>query len=350
MKIQTYAFFLISVFILSCKNDQKGNEAVVDPALDPKQGKALAVNLMGDKLLDWQDPDSVKNLRMFNIEESRRIYLGKLDDPKGYLLYGRAFLANGQVENAIQIFSKGTAKFPEVPDLYLYNGEAMLLGRQLQPAIDQFWKAGQNMEKLTAPAGISGLSYRDSLAGISLQFKNYLLMGLAFQCNRDLSSADKMFEVCGDFSTNPDLWIRSYYWQYECYNRSGRQKEAQSLLGNISKTMQILPVSQSYLDAMLYYKGEISEKDLVDLTKLPTSSHEAEDWLVRAYAVGVKNLLQDKNEEAIRVFKTIISTGYWNQLPYLATEGELARLGGVEIKEPEVIELNTQDKKRPVKF
>ncbi|HNR09568.1 MAG TPA: hypothetical protein PKM27_19780, partial [Saprospiraceae bacterium] len=97
-------------------------------------------------------------------------------------------------------------------------------------------------------------------------------------------------------------------------------------------------------------KGELQEKELVDLNALPKSSDEAEDWLVRAYAVGVKNLLQNKNEEAIRVFKTILSTGFWNQLPFIAAEGELARLGGVEIKQPEVIELNTQDKKKPVKF
>lgn len=98
---------------------------------------------------------------------------------------------------------------------------------------------------------------RDSLAGMSLQFRNYLLMGLAFQASKDFSSADKMFEVCGDFSTNSDLWIRSYYWQYECYHRSGRTDDIKNILSNVTPGMQISKSSQAYLDAMLFIKEKI---------------------------------------------------------------------------------------------
>ncbi|MBK7234026.1 MAG: hypothetical protein IPH93_17610 [Saprospiraceae bacterium] len=349
MKYQIYCFFWMSSILFSCKNDPKNSETM-DVAPDPKDGVALSVNLFGDKLNEWPDPDSVVSMRQSVIETARTAYLGKLEEPKGYLVYGRAYLTNGNVENAIQIFGKGSAKFPQVPDFYVYSGEAMLLGRQLRSAIDQFWKAGQNMEKSTSAEGISGMTGRDSLAGMSLQFRNYLLMGLAFQASKDFSSADKMFEVCGDFSTNSDLWIRSYYWQYECYHRSGRTDDIKNILSNVTPGMQISKSSQAYLDAMLFYKGEKSESELVDINTMPTTSAEAEDWLIKAYAVGVKYLLAKNQEKATDVFKKMMSTKYWNQLPYLAAESELALIGGIEQIEPEVIELNTEDKKKPVKF
>ncbi|MBK9271456.1 MAG: hypothetical protein IPM48_07650 [Saprospiraceae bacterium] len=349
IKIQIYCFIAILTGLVSCKTDPK-NQDTLEQLNDAKDGVALAANLFGDKLNQWPDSDSVIRMRESDIETARAAYLGKLADPKGYLQYGKAFLAHGNVENAIQIFGKGIEKFPEIPDLYLYSGEAMLIGRQLRPSIDQFWKAGQHMEKSTHPTGISGMSGSDSLAGMTLQYRNYLLMGLAFQMSKDFTSADKMFEVCGDFSSNTDLWIRSYYWQYECYNRSGRTQDVQNILSNISPTMQITSSSRAYLDAMLFYKGEKSEKDLVDLNTLPKTSAEAEDWLIRAYAVGVKHLLNKDQEKAIQVFKKMLATKYWNQLPYLAAEGELVLIGNVELQEPELIELNTEGKKKPVIF
>lgn len=350
MKYQIYQLILLCSILIACKNEPKNGAASADPTQDPKSGDALAANMMGDKLLAWNDPDSIKQRREQQIELARRNYLSKLNEPKGYLQYGRAYLANGQVENAIQIFGKGLEKFQEVPDLHVYNGEAHLIGRQFKAATEQFWKAGQKMEKASSASGISGMQDKDSIAGMTLQFKNYMLMGLAFQNNNDFSSADKMFEVCGDFSTNSDLWIRAYYWQYQCYHRSGRVQETANILSNISKTMQLLPISKSYLDAMLYYKSEISAAELIDLSKAPATHEEAEDWMVRAYALGVKYLLDKKDIDALKVFNAMMATGYWDLLPYLAAEAELARIKGVEQTEPEVIELNSKEKKRPVKF
>jgi len=351
MKSKICLFFATILLFSQCKNDPKsGDGNVVDPSKDPKAGVAFAVNLLGNKLQEWKDTDSLKQSREAYIEQSRTVYLSKLEDPKGYIQYGRAFVANGQVENAIELYSKGIEKFPEVADLYLYRGEAMLLGRQLTGAIDNFWKSGQKMEKISNPKGLTGMWGTDSIADMTLQFKNYLLMGLAFQCNNDFSSADKMFEVCGDFSTNTDLWVRSYYWQYQCYTRSGRSEDVKNILNAISKDMHILPSSKAYHDAMLFYKGEISEKALVDLTNLPNNIIDAEDWAIKAYALGYKYQLDNKKEKAAEIFRTIMSSGYWTLLPCLAAEAELSHMQGIEYKEPEQIELKTQQKKKPVRF
>lgn len=111
-EISNILFFWMSSILFSCKNDPKNSETM-DVAPDPKDGVALSVNLFGDKLNEWPDPDSVVSMRQSVIETARTAYLGKLEEPKGYLVYGRAYLTNGNVENAIQIFGKGSAKFPK---------------------------------------------------------------------------------------------------------------------------------------------------------------------------------------------------------------------------------------------
>lgn len=276
----------------------------------------------------------------------RSAYLGKIEDPKSYLAFARAYSEGGRIENAIDILTKGIKKFPEIPDFYTYRGENFLRSRQLTECVDDFWKAGQKMEKSTQSPGLIGMLGEDSVANMSLAYRNYLMMGLGFFCINDLSSADKFFEVCGDFSTNSDLWARSYYWQYACYPRSGRTKDAEDILKNLNDEMQILPISKPYLDALKYYKGSIQESELVDPEFKPSNSEEANPWLIKMYAVGVKNLLTNHKDKAISIFQKITASGYWNTLPALAAEAELFNLSGKKYIAPEKIELNNNQKKK----
>lgn len=342
---QIYTFSFITI-LSSCKNDPKQAQTAVDPDPMLNESEALAVDLEGNKLLHWKDADSVWTQRKKHVDDMRIAYLSKIEEPASYINFARAYSDAGRIENAIDILNKGANKFPEVPDFYLYRGENLLRGRQLTESIDDFWKAGQKMEKSTKGFGVAGMTGEDSIAGMSLAYRNYLMMGLAFMCNNDMSSADKFFEVCGDFSTNSDLWARSYYWQYACYSRSGRSNDAQDILKNLSENMQILSVSQPYLDALKYYKGLIKESDLVDVKSLPTNSVEADSWLIKAYAVGIKNLLDNKKDKAINAFENIKRSGYWNSLPYIAAEAELFNLSGKKYVAPERIELDNNQAKK----
>ncbi|NOT36135.1 MAG: hypothetical protein HOP11_02025 [Saprospiraceae bacterium] len=341
--------FASLIIISSCKNDKTQKEISSTPDSELKETEALAVTMEGEKLLYWKDHDTVWAARKKKVDDMRIAYLSKIEDPKSYLNFAKAYSEAGKIENAIDILTKGMNKFPDVPDFYLYRGENLLRSRQITESIDDFWKAGQKMEKATLATGLTGMPVEDSIAGMTLSYRNYLLMAIAFHCNQDYSSADKFFEVCGDFSTNSDLWARSYYWQYSCYSRSGRTQDAQDILKNLSENMQILPSSKHYLDALKYYKGSISESNLVDINFKPTNSEEANIWLVKMYAVGVKNLLDNKKDKALIAFTKIKESGYWNTLPYIAAEGELLKLGGKKYVSPEKIDLDNSAKKKEIK-
>ncbi|MDQ3143067.1 MAG: hypothetical protein M3Q56_12560 [Bacteroidota bacterium] len=349
-QIVFYSLFIAVCFSYSCKPEQKTGIQALPPdesAKDP--GSILAVSLDGKVLTTWADPDSVNQILTKELDQFRNYYLSHLEEPVSYLAYGRKFLQLGKIENAIDIFSKGIAKFDKNPDLYIARGEAHIKARMFNSATDDLWKGGQNIQGQDIGSGLLKNRGEDSIINSSLSYKNYLFLGQAFQCKGDFANADKMFEICADFSTNSDLYMRSYYWQYQCFARSGRTKEAEELIKGIDPKSHIFPVTKPYLESLLFLRGDLSEAQLVDISKMPKTSEEAKSWLVRAYAVALKAQLKKDQDKTVSVFKNIFQSGYWDQMPYIMAEADYARLLGIDIQESQTIQLRAEHLKNKPK-
>lgn len=355
MKLYLYSFLAISMgtsFILSsCKKDTKPAEntqqAVIPGSDDPeKQGQAMALTIDGRKLTEWNDPDSIKAIRKEALDKARNVYLGHTEDVKGYVMYGNEYIKFGRPENAINIFSKGIEKFPNTADLYLGRAKAYIIARQFQDAVNDSWQAGKAIEGQPQARGILKLTGADSVLNPTLHFLNYLNMGIAFQCAKDFSNAEKMFEVCGDFSNNPDLFNIAYYYQYQCYTRAGREADAKNIMNMVDKSKNSLAPGRPYLDALLYWKGLKSEAELVDINAIPQNSVDAEAWLIKAYALAYKAQLEKKNDKAAELLQKILLSGYWSQYPYILAEVDLNTLRGFKAPTTETIELKGSGKKK----
>ena len=340
----------ILCMVYACKQDGKSaadaDKAMQDKNQEELNATAYAVTLDGKRLLEIPEPDSMKIANKAELDAARMHYLGHLSEVKPYLNYGILCLKSGFIENAIQVFGKGLEQFPNTADLHLYRGIAAVQGRQFRVAIDDFWKAGKGVEGQRNVKGILDKSPEEKKIDATIQYDIYKWMGLAFQCQGDFSNAEKMYEVCGDFSTNSDLYCMSYYWQYQSYKRAGRDKDADGILETIDPKMFITPVTKPYLDAMLYYKGALNEQDLVDFNKLPQSSKEAFDWTIKAYAVAVNSLLEKNEVKYVETLEKIMAIPYWNQMPYIAAEAELHKIKGYDYEQMETQELNTDKKKK----
>ncbi|MFZ1256300.1 MAG: hypothetical protein WAR77_08095, partial [Saprospiraceae bacterium] len=249
--------FIGILFVCSCKSDSKANaesQAAAQALPEESQtGQTYAVTLDGKRLLELPEPDSIKERNKKNLDDSRMFYLGHLTEVKSFIAYGYQCIESGLVENAIQVLSKGIEQFQNTADLYLYRGIASVQGRQFASAVNDFWKAGKAVEGQKDIKGLLEKSETDKKINASLHYEIYKWMGLAFQCQGDFSNAEKMYEVCGDFSNNSDLYCMAYYWQYQSYMRANRQKDAEGILTTIEPKMFITPVTKPYLDALLYY-------------------------------------------------------------------------------------------------
>ena len=336
--------------INACKHDTKPSvdaEKTTEAQNQTESNEfALAVTQDGKKLLAIPEPDSIKLKIKTDVDAARMNYLGHLSEVKPYINYASQCLKSGLVEIALQVLGKGIEQFPNTADLFFYRGIAAVQGRQFSAAINDFWKAGKSVEGQKNVKGLMDKTEEENKIDATLHYEIYKWMGLAFQCQGDFSNAEKMFEVCGDFSTNSDLYCMSYYWQYQAYKRSGRVKDADRILESIDPKMFITPVTKPYLDAMLYYKGSISESELVDFNKLPQSSTEARDWTIKAYAVAVKAFLDNNGDKFKQTLQKIVDIPYWNQMPYIAAEADLHKIKGFDYQQMETKELSPGEKKQ----
>ncbi|MBK8954889.1 MAG: hypothetical protein IPM34_04940 [Saprospiraceae bacterium] len=332
----------------ACKKDapvQSGSETSQLQDVNDTKLPTYAVTLNGNPLKEMPEPDSIKQSYIKSLDDARAFYLGNLSNVKGYVDYGRKALKLGFAENAIQVLSKGIDQFPNTADLYYYRGIAHVVGRQFPEAASDFWKAGKAIEGQKDARGILEKTEEEKKIDATLQYEIYKWMGLAFQCQGDFSNAEKMYEVCGDFSTNSDLYCMSYYWQYQAYMRAGREKDAQSILESVTPKMYITPPTQPYLDALLYYKGELKESDLVNLDEAPGSSSEAYAWTIKAYAIAVKAILDKKDSRNLEVLNKIVATPFWNQPAYIAAEADHHRLKGYNYEQMKGAELKSGTKR-----
>lgn len=341
----------ILVLFFSCKQETK---PPVDTSTDSQaavveasNSLTYAVTIDGKKLSEIPEPDSVLLKNKEKLDAARMYYLGHLSQVNSYLGYAVQSLESGMVENAINVLTKGIEQFQNSADLYLLRGKAFVQGRQFPAAISDFWKAGKALEGQKDVKSLIEKTEMDKKINENLQYEIYKWMGLAFQSQADFLNAEKMYEVCGDFSNNSDLYCMAYYWQYQCYFRANRQKDGQQILESVDPKMFIMPVTKPYLDALLYYKGTIKESDLVNLDVLPKSSPEARDWTIRAYAIAVKAVYDNNQEKQLKVLEKIIASPYWNQMPYIAAEADLHLLKGFQYKEMESKEVNSKKIMKP---
>jgi tetratricopeptide (TPR) repeat protein len=334
--------------IAGCKQDVKNNTELPKATQQQEEmaGATFAVTLNGKRLHEIPEPDSIKMKYKADLDAARIYYLGHLNEARGYLMYGAECIKSGLVENAIQVLSKGIDQFPDVADLFLYRGIAKVTGRQFSDAINDFWKAGKAVEGKKNVKGLLDKTEEQKKIDASLHYEIYMWMGLAFQGQSDFSNAEKMYEVCGDFSTNSDLYCMAYYWQYQAYKRVGKEEDAARILQTVEPGMFITPVTKPYLDALLYYKGSLKENELVDLNSTPQSSVEARDWTIKAYAIAVKSYLEKKNDKYLQTLDKIIAIPFWNQMAFIAAEADFHKMKGYDYKQMETKELKSENKKK----
>lgn len=335
--------FLIStvVFVVSCKTDVKQTSTKTEPTeMELRSGEALAATIDGRKLNEWQELPEVKTQKEKELAELRMKYLQKQGDVSAYLNYAKSYLSVGRIENAIDILDRAATKFPNTADVFYWRGLSAFTGRHFADVNDDLLKTAQLLESQKNYKGILPLHGVDSILDPTLQYNTYLTLGQNFQATGDFENAGQMYEIIGDFSTNPDLWTLTYYWQYQCYARGSRLKEAQEILAKVDKTKQTLAPFRAYLDAILFWRGDIKESQLVDINKKPSNAEEAKDWLIKSYAVIVKHMLNNDEAMAAKVCKIIDEAGYWNQPAAVLAEADAARLKNISIPTTQKINLS----------
>jgi tetratricopeptide (TPR) repeat protein len=252
--------------------------------------------------------------------QSAREAVSKAPDNADAILWlGRRAAAAGQVREAIDVFTRGIAKFPQDPRFYRHRGHRYVTARQFDKAIADLTKASQLIagkpdmpEPSTADPKV--------MSSETLHYAIYYHLGLAYYLKGDFAAALPVYRQClAAAKGSDDLTAGASDWLYMTLRRLGRVEEAAKVLVPIVPGMKIKD-DQQYYDRLLMYKGLRKPEEVLvagtDTVSAATLGYGVANWL----------FYNGRKDEAKALFEKIITGPNWMPFGFIAAEAELARM------------------------
>jgi tetratricopeptide (TPR) repeat protein len=240
------------------------------------------------------------------------------DSADAIIWLGRRLAAAGRVREAIDVWSRGVAEFPDDPRLYRHRGHRYVTVRAFDKAITDLTKAtrliagkADEPEPSTADPGVASTE--------TLQYAIWYHLGIAYYMKAEFGPAAKAFRACLATARNSDdRKTGASDWLYMTLRRQGRADEAATLLESITPDMKVTG-SRVYLDRLLMYKGAYVPEDLLRAGGDPVN------LATYGYAVGNWYLYSGQKDRAREVFERIVKGPNWMPFGFIGAEAELAR-------------------------
>lgn len=236
-----------------------------------------------------------------------------------YVWLGRRWAYTGDYLKAIEIYTDGLERFPASYKLLRHRGHRYVSLRKLDLAIADFKKAYELMPKEQMETEPDGLPNKRNMPLSNTQFNILYHWGLAHYLKGEFDEAERVYQLCMDYSKNNDLLIATADWLYMTRKRLGKDEEAKTVLALITADMEIIENS-SYHKRLLMYKGELPIDSLF-------SSSDADVQLsltTQGYGVANWYLYNQDTLNAISLYRKILESPSWSPFGYIAAESDLA--------------------------
>ena len=306
-------YFLLFFSLLLLYSCGQG-KATDDIKINTSQG----LSFLNKPLIKRQVNPQLDSLRIENYLDALKNYEVNKENVNHIVWLGRRTAYLGDYKRAIEIYSEGINKFPEEARLYRHRGHRYISTRQLDKAIADFEKAvllTQDTKDVVEKDGIPN-SLNQPIS--TLHTNIWYHLGLAYYLKNDLQNALVSFQKCLIASNNDDLQVATRHWLYMILRRMQLHEEATAILHPVHKDMTIIE-NLAYLNVLLFYKGELSENELMENNNLASSS-------AIQYGIGNWYYYNDSIEKATQIFEKITKTSNWALFGYIAAEADLSRI------------------------
>lgn len=307
MKKALFLFTLI--FSVSCKSDVVSYTAPITP-----QKNVAAISLMGKDLIA---PEPSQKL-VEKYENHKSKYLQDTSSVENLIWYARfeAYLAN--YNEAIELFNNGIKRFPNDPRLYRHVGHRYISVRDFDAAIDNLNKAVSLIEGKDNEVEPDGMPNAQNIPVSTLHGNIWYHLGLAYYLKNDMQNALASYKNCLASGSNPDNIVSSTHWLYMISRRMDNKDEADRYLTVITKDMEVIE-NMAYHNICLFYKGEISLKELIG----DESQGASNDAI--SYAVANWHLYNNDLLAAKPLYDKLLAKASWNSFGYIAAEADFVR-------------------------
>jgi tetratricopeptide (TPR) repeat protein len=276
-------------------------------------------SLLGVPLYPVQLAPEATQVAEENLRKAREELTKAPDGADAILWLGRQSAVAGHPRDAIDIYTRGIAKFPADARFYRHRGHRYVTVREFDKAIADLTKASQLIagrpdepEPTTADPKV--------MSSETLHYAIYYHLGLAYYLKGDFERALPVYRQCLAVAKgNDDQTAGASDWLYMTLRRLGRTDEAARVLEPIVPGMKVKD-DQQYYDRLLMYKGLRTPEDLLGAGRDPVSE------ATLAYGVGNWYLYNGRKDEAKALFRRIITGPNWMPFGFIAAEADLARM------------------------
>ena len=265
-------------------------------------------------------PEAAKQMER-QLAEARASYDASPNDLDAIIWLGRRLAYPGRFKEAIDVFSEGIRKFPNDARFYRHRGHRYITLRRFDLAIKDFKRAASLIKGKPDQVEPDGQPNARNIPTSTLQFNIWYHLGLAYYLTGDYQRALASYRECLKVSKNPDALVATTHWLYMTLRRLHRTSEASRLLVAIGTGLEIIE-NDGYYQLLLMYKGLVSPQSLLEQVSRQPAGPGSHSVL---YGIGSWYLYNGKGDEAMAIFKKILSTDQWTSFGFIAAEVDSER-------------------------
>lgn len=300
------AIYIIIVILVafSCKDRIKSDPIPTEkPAAFSLHGKAF---ISPAPSLDF----------MQQLDEKRQSYLADSADIMNTIWYGRFIAYAGTYDKAIQHYTNAIKRFPNEARLFRHRGHRYISVRKFDKAINDFTTASRLIEGTENIVEPDGMPNAQNIPVSTTHGNIWYHLGLAYYLKQDFENALEAYLNCLNTGSSPDNVVSATHWIYMILNRLDRKEEAEDYLLAPEIKMNIIE-NHAYRDLCLFYKGEITEEELLGVE----GAESANDAVL--YGLGNYHFYDGKKGKAKEIWSDIVGKASWNSFGFIAAESEL---------------------------
>ena len=243
------------------------------------------------------------------------------DDAQNIVWLGRRLAYLSRYREAIDVFSRGVAKFPADARPLRHRAHRYITTRQFDKAIVDFEKAAKLMTGRPNEGEPDGAPGRRPSPSATLKFNIYYHLGLAYYLKGDFAKALTAYRECMKYSTdNDDSLVATSDWLYMTLRRLDRKADADKVLEPIKEGMNVLD-NGAYYQRLLMYKGLRKPEEV-----LGSDEQDPLQIATQGYGVGNFYLVNGDTERAKAIFKRVVAGSQWAAFGFIAAEADLSRM------------------------
>jgi tetratricopeptide (TPR) repeat protein len=260
--------------------------------------------------------------------KARQIYESKLEQAKANLekdssadnliWLGRREAYLGNYETAIDIYSKGTIKYPKDARFYRHRGHRYISSRCFDLALKDLKRAVGLSRYEDNELEPDGLPNALGIPTSTLQGNIYYHLGLTYYIQKNYHKARYAYEKCLKLAENPDSYVAAANWLYVIYLHLGQDRRAGKLLITIKDDMKLIE-NHSYHTLLKLHQGKINPVHLEE----EIMNGESLSNTTLAFGLGNYYFINGDKVKAQELFKNITKGNQWSAFGYIVAESRL---------------------------